>query len=150
MNRWAGFLAAALFLAGPVWAGEAVRTPPGWDPNRDPAFTADYIRRQLTLDLERVDPRRGITGTIRNDGSKTLTRVRVLLTFMDAAGRPAGEFEFSALPWSGPVGPGEPAERPLTAGSTRKFLVYPSSVAAGWSDRWQAAIASITFAPEPS
>lgn len=150
MWRRAGFFGVVLYLAAPVWAGEAGAPAPGWDPNHDPVFVADYIRRELTLDLERIDPRRGITGTIRNEGSKTLTRVRVLLTFLDKEDRPTGEFEFSALPWAGPVGAGEPSERPLSPGSMRKFLVYPSSVAAGWSGRWQAAVASVTFAPEPS
>lgn len=150
MARWAVFLLLLLSAAAPSAAEEALPGTPKWDPNRDKPYIAQYIRRELTLDIERVDPRRGIAGRIRNDGDKTLTRVRVLLTFLDSEDRPAGEYEFSALPWAGPVKPGEPEEKSLRAGDLREFLVYPSSVAAGWSDRWQAAVSSVTFAPEPS
>ena len=141
-------LAAALFLktASSAFAQEMAVPAPDWNPNLDRPYTTQYIRRELTLSVEQADPRRGISGVIRNDGDKTLTRVRALLKFFNADDQLAGEYEFSALPWAGPVAPGEPEEKPLGPGGSRRFLVYPSSVPSGWSDQWKAEIEAVTFA----
>lgn len=145
-------LVCAIASWGAAQADQAVPVP-GWDPNRDRPFIEQYIRRELSLELERVDPRRGIAGSLRNSGSKTLIRARVLLTFYGPDGGVSGEYEFSGLPWAGPLessAPGSVHEKPLGPGGVREFLVYPSAVAEGWSPDWKAEISSITFAPEPS
>ena len=115
------------------------------DLDRDKEFIRQYARRNMTLEIDRMDPTRGAAGTVRNDGLKTIRHARATARFLDRQGRRTGEYEFSVLGLEGLSGSGDLRPRVLGPGQSRDFLAYPSSVPEGWSDRYEAEITSIEF-----
>jgi hypothetical protein len=95
-----------------------------------------------------MDASRGIKGTIRNDGPKTLKHARATATFLDKDGNRTGEYEFSVLGWSGRSGFYDNKDKPLAAEGSQDFWVYPSSVPEGWSERYEVRVTSVEFERE--